>query len=780
MNPIATQQADLDTALVPPEKRLKIERCNARIALRESRAQILWGMYNKKNVDYVALLWEDFMYQTGNKEISPARKEQMPYPRFIKVIINHLISKEKTISMRNMINLYTIRDDSLLDIKDSEAYKTYYDFATGKVPPKKARKYKKVASPSRKLSPVKEAEPVKKAKRVKRLAKKSATAPTSGVVIRDTPSVSVMKKKAPPKGDRSKGIELLSDATLLSAAQVPDESKDKTTGTDEGTGTKPGVLDVPSYESDSDNESWGDSEDESDDINDDDDDDDNINNNDSKNEFDDGNDAHDSEGIVLDENPSFTLKDYDEEHESDEDYENVYKEEDDDLFKDVDVILLGAEHEKEREGDEEMTDADQNVSQEKSYEQVIEDAHVHSLLYRRLKAQDKALLFYPTSLKAQEERRLCINVIEKSVKDIIKDKVKSLLPHILPKQVSDFATPVIKSTINESLDNVFLAKSSSQPKPTYEATKSLTEFELKKILLDKIERSESYKMAPKHKELYEGLVKYYNLDKDLFSSYGKDYSLKRDREDKDKNEALFAGSDRGLKKHVGIKSLLDAIGITAAEVFVNTTLMNSEMLDQTFDKLQKLVSQLELLGEKLSQEDVNQKLLRSLSPEWNTHAVVWRNKADLDTMSMGDLYNNLKVYEPQVKGMSSSSSSTQNMAFVSSSNNNSSSTNRTVNTAQAVNTANEVFTASTQGCRALRNQDNKHKESSRMSVPVETTNFTALVLCDGLGEYDWRYQAEEDEFANKTVVENKSSEEETKSARKDAPIIEEWVSDDKV
>ncbi|GJT47847.1 hypothetical protein Tco_0974004 [Tanacetum coccineum] len=62
--------------------------------------------------------------------------------------------------------------------------------------------------------------------------------------------------------------------------------------------------------------------------------------------------------------------------------------------------------------------------------------------------------------------------------------------------------------------------------------------------------------------------------------------------------------------------------------------------------------------EKISQEDVNQKLLRSLSPEWNIHAVVWRNKANLDTMNMDDLYNNLKVYEPEVKGMSSSSSST--------------------------------------------------------------------------------------------------------------------------
>ncbi|GJT14015.1 hypothetical protein Tco_0861057 [Tanacetum coccineum] len=115
--------------------------------------------------------------------------------------------------------------------------------------------------------------------------------------------------------------------------------------------------------------------------------------------------------------------------------------------------------------------------------------------------------------------------------------------------------------------------------------------------------------------------------------------------------------------------------------YENFTALGSKMLDQTFDRLQKLISQLELLGEKLSQEDVNQKLLRSLAPEWNTYVVVWRNKADLDTINMDDLYNNLKVYEPEVKGTSSSSSNTQNMAFVSSSNNNTSSSNGEVNIA---------------------------------------------------------------------------------------------------
>ncbi|GJU67865.1 ribonuclease H-like domain-containing protein [Tanacetum coccineum] len=92
---------------------------------------------------------------------------------------------------------------------------------------------------------------------------------------------------------------------------------------------------------------------------------------------------------------------------------------------------------------------------------------------------------------------------------------------------------------------------------------------------------------------------------------------------------------------------------------------------------------LELLGETISQEDVNQKLLRSLSSEWNTHAVFWRNKDALETMSMDDLYKNLNVYEPEVKGTSSSSSSTRNMAFVSSSNNNSG-----INTANSSNVDN--------------------------------------------------------------------------------------------
>ncbi|GJS61247.1 putative reverse transcriptase domain-containing protein [Tanacetum coccineum] len=237
-------------------------------------------------------------------------KSTCPTQRFNKVIIGHFISKYKTISMRNRINLHTIRDASLLgtlkfvsktqdyqqygaripddminqDVKDSKAYKTYYDIATGKVTPKKARKFKKVALPSRKLSSVLEEEPTEKPKQTKKPTKKSTTVPTSGVTIRDTISESMPKKKTPAKVDRGKGMDLLSNVALLEATQlkktlkknkleshklhvsgsgdgvgsqpkVPDEQEDKITGTDEGTGTKLGVPDVPKYLSESENKS---------------------------------------------------------------------------------------------------------------------------------------------------------------------------------------------------------------------------------------------------------------------------------------------------------------------------------------------------------------------------------------------------------------------------------------------------------------------------------------------------------------------------------------------
>ncbi|GJZ63204.1 hypothetical protein Tco_0619625 [Tanacetum coccineum] len=79
------------------------------------------------------------------------------------------------------------------------------------------------------------------------------------------------------------------------------------------------------------------------------------------------------------------------------------------------------------------------------------------------------------------------------------------------------------------------------------------------------------------------------------------------------------------------------------QMYENFSAPSTESLDSIFNRLQKIVSQLAILGENISQEDLNLKFLRSLPSEWNTHVVVWRNKPDLDTMSFDDLYNNFKI-----------------------------------------------------------------------------------------------------------------------------------------
>nr|GEY58683.1 hypothetical protein [Tanacetum cinerariifolium] len=90
-------------------------------------------------------------------------------------------------------------------------------------------------------------------------------------------------------------------------------------------------------------------------------------------------------------------------------------------------------------------------------------------------------------------------------------------------------------------------------------------------------------------------------------------------------------------------------------------------LDQIHNRLQKLVSQLEIHGVSLSQEDVNLKFLRSLPSEWKTHTLIWRNKANLEAQRLDDLFNSLKIYEAEIKQSSSTSTASQNLAFVSSS-----------------------------------------------------------------------------------------------------------------
>nr|GEV24943.1 putative ribonuclease H-like domain-containing protein [Tanacetum cinerariifolium] len=263
--------------------------------------------------------------------------------------------------------------------------------------------------------------------------------------------------------------------------------------------------------------------------------------------------------------------------------------------------------------------------------------------------------------------------------------------------------------------------------------------------------------------------------------------------------------------------------------YENFTGSSSKSLDQIHDRLQKL-----------------------------THTFIWRNKADLEEQSLDDLFNGLKIYEAEVKHSSSTGTTTQNLAFMSSFN--TESTTESVSVAASVSAACAKMPVSSlpnvdslsnaidvddlkeidlrwqmamltmrarrflqkirrnlrangptsigfnmskveyynyygkghfaRECRSSKDSKrNSAAEPQRRIIPVETSTSNALVSqCDGVGSYDWSYQAVE-EPANYAFMDFSSlissSDNELSPTKPDqdlphtnrptAPIIEDWV-----
>ncbi|GJX98682.1 retrovirus-related pol polyprotein from transposon TNT 1-94, partial [Tanacetum coccineum] len=282
--------------------------------IRFSRVQILWGMYYKKNLDFVALIWEDLAYQIDN--IDSKKQDKMFYPRLKKIIIHHFLTKDKSISIRNRMFMHTATDDIVLGTMrfisrhaDTQVY--------GAKPPKSWKSQKKSKSAiSYEESPSKKK--YAKAKKV--------------IAAKPKPP----KKKAPVKADRGKG-----DGTNFESG-VPDEQHLKTSDADEGTGTKPRVPDVPKYDSKSDKESWGDIKEDYDDDEDDtedeeENDDSDANDDDDDNDENDGNVDADNDANDDDNQEYDDKNDDEEETDSDrtdekEDDDNEYDTEDDEGY----------------------------------------------------------------------------------------------------------------------------------------------------------------------------------------------------------------------------------------------------------------------------------------------------------------------------------------------------------------------------------------------------------------------------------------------------------------
>nr|GEU97933.1 hypothetical protein [Tanacetum cinerariifolium] len=181
-------------------------------------------------------------------------------------------------------------------------------------------------------------------------------------------------------------------------------------------------------------------------------------------------------------------------------------------------------------------------------------------------------------------------------------------------------------------------------------------------------------------------------------------------------------------------------------------------------------------------------------------AIEKRNKTDLEDQSLDDLFNNLKIYEAEVKSSSSTSHNTQNITFVSS--NNTNNTNESVSAVPSVSAASTKtpvctlpnvdnlsdvviysFFTTQSNSPQLKNEDLKqidaddleemdlkwqmamlpckpggyfarecisprdtrNKDTQRRNILVETSTSNALVSqCDGVSSYDWSFQADEE------------------------------------
>ncbi|GJZ37103.1 ribonuclease H-like domain-containing protein [Tanacetum coccineum] len=198
--------------------------------------------------------------------------------------------------------------------------------------------------------------------------------------------------------------------------------------------------------------------------------------------------------------------------------------------------------------------------------------------------------------------------------------------------------------------------------------------------------------------------------------------------------------------------------------YENFTALSSKIMDQTFDRPS-------LIG----------------------------NKVEIETISLDDLYNNLKIYEHELTGSSSTSQNSQNVAFVSNSTNNTNNTNKVDNTAHGVSTTHtqemdllwemtmltikarkfikrtgkkldingqrvsfdkskvECYNFHKHGhfareCRFPRNQENKGRENNTRTIAVETPTQNTLIAQDGIGGYDWSYQAEAEQPTNHALM----------------------------
>ncbi|GKD21136.1 hypothetical protein Tco_1222839 [Tanacetum coccineum] len=460
------------------------------------------GMYHKNNVDYAFLLWEDFTYQVENKNTK--KGNVMYYPRFTKLIVNFFMLKDPSIPLRNKINWHYARDDPMFITinvisghEDTQLYSAILPKELTNKDIRNSKSYKEYYAIALGEVPPKTKASVhkKKADSDTTTKKKPSTDPKDKSVKQTGKMNGSGKQKQP-----ATGLETLSEIALTKTKQLKIATKrsqiqtlnSQASGSGDGVDILSKVPDEQVHEKTGIDEGAGD-----------------------KPEVPDVPEHHSDS-----EEDSWTFSDGDDDDEDDDAKKDSDAHDDNDVTESDDDDYQPPDESEKQKDDDRVKDGEQDKEGTKT--------NVN------LEGGDVDMTETDTT---KDTKDVHVTLMAVTPIKFIKDQVKTQTSKIKSK---------VEKYVTEYLGAEVLIRSTNQPQTTYEIASSLSELELKRILMDKMEENKS---------IYNALVKAYNMNKDLLSSYGDVIILPRTSNDKDKDEEPSVGSNQGTKRRRSCKEV---------------------------------------------------------------------------------------------------------------------------------------------------------------------------------------------------------------------------------
>nr|GEY53939.1 hypothetical protein [Tanacetum cinerariifolium] len=513
-------------------------------SLRLSQAQILWGMYHKKNVDFAYLLWDDFVYQVEHKYAK--KSNEMYYPRFIKVIINFFMTKDPSIPRRYKVNWHYVRDDQMFTTiklvsrhQNTQQFGALFPFELTNEGIRNSIAYKEYHAITSRATPSKTKASVRKTH-----SSFDNTMPPPTVA--GTRLLTSAKGKQPAKSSKAKGLSTLSEVALTEAEQIKLATKRslqqthisqaRRSGADEGTGNDDASHgmnvggDKGLDAKDDDEELYGDV---------------NINLEGQDVQMTDSSSVS-SQFVMSMLNPS-----------PDTGIDSFFE-----LTHRVDVpvtttvvpILVTAPTLPPPSiptiSQVQQAPATSPITAPStSLQDLLHFGSLSGFDHRLKTLEDNFFEFMQTNQFAEAVSSI-LGIVDRYIDYRMKEAVKvevqlqfDRLREEAQAENEDFLNKLDENNqkiINEQLKAEVLTRASNSSKTSYAVATDLSELELKKILNEKIESNKSIHLFDEQRNLYKAPVDACECDKIILDTYGDTVMLKRRRDDEDKDKEPFA------------------------------------------------------------------------------------------------------------------------------------------------------------------------------------------------------------------------------------------------